>query len=107
MGCLSGKVTRASDGLQGKARRVGAELMAVVADVTERLRCAVLRMGNGLQGAVLNVTEGLQGRAFIVCSMADLKYLNVSPEEVVWITPEQGVVYHVESNTTWVVVYEL
>lgn len=107
MGCLSGKVTRVSEGLQGRVRSVGAELMAAVADVTERLRCAVLRVGNGLQCAVLNVTDGLHGRAFLVCTMADLKYLNVSPEEVVWITPEQGVVYHVESNTTWVVVNEL
>ena len=85
MGCLSGKVTRVSKGLQGRARRVGAKLMAAVSDVTERL----------------------QGRVFLVCSMADLKYLNVSPEDIVWITPDQGVVYNVESNTTWRVIYDL
>lgn len=46
-------------------------------------------------------------RCTIVCSISDLHYLKVSPEEVQWITPDYGVVYHVESDTNWIVVTNL
>lgn len=46
-------------------------------------------------------------RCAIVCSVADLPYLNVSPDEVQWITSDYGVFYHVESDTDWVVVTNL
>lgn len=39
----------------------------------------------------------------IVCSVADLHYLRVSPQEVQWITPDEGVIYNVESDTDWIV----
>jgi hypothetical protein len=37
----------------------------------------------------------------IVCSVGDIHYLYVSPDEVQWITPDEGIVYMVESNTNW------
>ena len=46
-------------------------------------------------------------RCTVVCSIADLHYLKVSPEEVQWITPDYGVVYHVESDTNWIVTTKL
>lgn len=46
-------------------------------------------------------------RCTVVCSIADLHYLKVSPEEVQWITPDYGVVYHVESDTNWIVTTNL
>ena len=46
-------------------------------------------------------------RCTVVCSIADLHYLKVSPEEVQWFTPDYGVVYHVESDTNWIVTTNL
>lgn len=46
-------------------------------------------------------------RTSIVCSIKYLKnYLNVSPEEVQWITPEYGVIYNVSSDLDWIVVVD-
>lgn len=39
----------------------------------------------------------------IVCSVSDLPYLRVSPQEVQWITPDEGIIYNVESDTDWVI----
>lgn len=40
----------------------------------------------------------------IVCGVSDIHYLHVSPEDVQWITPSYGIIYAVESNTSWEVV---
>jgi hypothetical protein len=40
----------------------------------------------------------------IVCSVSDIHFLHVSPEDVQWITPSYGIIYTVESNTSWEVV---
>lgn len=40
----------------------------------------------------------------IVCSLADIHYLRVSPTEVQWITPNEAILYTVESNTNWKIV---
>lgn len=47
--------------------------------------------------------EHLKVKLGVVCSITDVKYVNVSPEEVVWITPEHGIVYSVDSNTDWII----
>ena len=79
---------------------------------------SVDRIGNGIVINTYLAMERLAIKAFdaiihpvmsctIVCSIADLHYLKVSPEEVQWITPDYGVVYHVESDTNWIVVTNL
>ena len=40
----------------------------------------------------------------IVCSVGDVHYLRVSPHEVQWITPDEAIVYMVESDTNWTIV---
>lgn len=40
----------------------------------------------------------------IVCSVGDLRYLRVSPQEVQWITPDEAIVYMVESDTNWTII---
>lgn len=79
---------------------------------------SVDRIGDGIVVNTYLAMERLAIKAFdaiihpimrcaIVCSVADLHYLKVSPEEVQWITPDYGVVYHVESDTNWIVVTNL
>lgn len=46
-------------------------------------------------GQHLNVSCG------IICSISDIFYLEVSPEDVVWITPDEGIIYNVHSNVNW------
>lgn len=50
---------------------------------------------------VNNVTNHLKVTCGIVCSIEDVHYLSVSPEEVQWITPDTGIIYTVESDTSW------
>lgn len=45
----------------------------------------------------LNVSCG------IVCSLSDVFYLVVSPDEPQWITDDMGVDFRVESNVDWIV----
>lgn len=39
----------------------------------------------------------------IVCSLADVLFIKVSPQEVQWITDNDVIVYNVESNTNWII----
>ena len=41
----------------------------------------------------------------LVCDVGGEKFLNVSPEEVVWLTDGEVVSYTVKSNTSWSVEY--
>lgn len=50
-----------------------------------------------------DVGKHLKIECGIVCSVADLHYLRVSPQEVQWITPNEGIIYNVESDTDWIV----
>lgn len=40
----------------------------------------------------------------IVCSVGDVHYLRVLPHEVQWITPDEAIVYMVESDTNWTII---
>lgn len=40
----------------------------------------------------------------IVCSVGDVHYLRVLPHEIQWITPDEAIVYMVESDTNWTIV---
>lgn len=39
----------------------------------------------------------------LVCSLADVLYVRVSPQEAQWITEGEVIVYNVESNTNWII----
>lgn len=40
----------------------------------------------------------------IVCSVGDVHYLRVLPHEIQWITPDEAIVYMVESDTNWTII---
>lgn len=46
---------------------------------------------------------GISVKCGIVCSLADVLYVRVSPQEVQWITEDEVIVYNVESNTNWII----
>lgn len=53
----------------------------------------------------ITATSHLKVNCRMVCSYADMYYLHVSPEEVIWITPTEDILYTVLSNTDWVIKY--
>ena len=42
----------------------------------------------------------------IVCSIKTENYLQVSPEDVQWITEDSDIIYIVKSNTNWKIITE-
>lgn len=79
MGCLTASVKLLNEHISASVECLNAAITARVADITERL----------------NVRCG------IVCSLADVQYLEVSPQEVQWITPDELIMYTVTSNVDW------
>lgn len=79
MGCLTASVKLLNEQISASVECLNAAITARVADITERL----------------NVRCG------IVCSLADVQYLEVSPQEVQWITPDEIIMYTVTSNVDW------
>lgn len=79
MGCLTASVKLLNEQISASVECLNAAITARVADITERL----------------NVRCG------IVCSLADVQYLEVSPTEVQWITSDDVIMYTVTSNVDW------
>lgn len=79
------------------------------------LSASVSRIGEGIEASVKNLTQPLVASltdtvikhlkvsCSIVCSLKG-DFLNVSPNEIQWITDDIGVFFDVESNTDWEVI---
>lgn len=50
------------------------------------------------------VNNHLRLKCGLVCSLADVHYLRVSPSSIQWISPTYGVTYSVESDVNWYIV---
>lgn len=81
--------------LQADVKLVSRQIDANVRNLSPPLVC---RIEDALKEGHLKLSCG------IVCGIGDIKYLRVSPQEVQWITPDMGVVYTVESDTSWSIV---
>ena len=92
MSCLSVIIERLGQSLEVIAERIGG------------IAVNISRYGTPMQVISTDACKHLVVSCGIVCDIGDLNILKVSPEEVQWITPTQGVIYTVESNTNWTVV---
>lgn len=82
--CLSASVSRIGEGIEASVKNLTQPLVASLADT---------------------VIEHLKVSCSIVCSLVDVDdYLNVSPNEIQWITDDIGVFFNVESNVDWEVI---
>ena len=106
MGCLETYISRIGEGLKAHVSRTDESIQWSVSDVTKRIAMSVHEVTDRALMAIHDVTERLNAHVSIVCSLEDVKYLRVSPEEIQWITPEYGVAYTVESDTEWIVVVD-
>lgn len=86
MGCLSVKIT----------------------DVSSRLSATFIERGNRLAASFSDTSSRLSASFGVVCSLADVFYVYVTPTEVQWITEENDqITYDILSNTKWIVVTQL
>lgn len=84
MSCLQVDINIVPLALTAEAKRFETPLSVEVIDL--------------FKGHYLKLTCG------IVCGIKEVHYLRVSPHEVQWITPDEAVIYIVESNTNWTIV---
>lgn len=115
MACINAYVSDAASHLTATVVRVGTGLKALLNPSGDRLSATIQRIGNGLNAVVVNavvpikagvsdVASHLNARVSIICSVSEaVYYLNVTPEEVQWITDDAGVFYDVESNVEWII----
>lgn len=93
MSCLNITVTNMSPPLQVEAERLGGVILTVIKS-SSSLNCNIF---DKLIDKHLKLTCG------VVCTIADIHYLRVSPSDVQWITPGIGVIYQVTSDTDWII----
>ena len=91
MSCLSVIIKRLSESLALVVKRIGG------------IAVEIHRCDKPIVVTTEDVGKHLKIACGIVCSVADLHYLRVSPEEVQWITPDMGIVYNVMSNIDWTI----
>ena len=106
MGCLNANITMLNTPPTLSIDRVGG-ITAMVSLANNPLMINLYDTTSHLKAELCDITSHLKVKCSVVCSIADLHYLKVSPEEVQWITPDYGVVYHVESDTNWIVTTNL
>lgn len=79
-------------------------IVASVERIGEGIRLSTSRVGDGVSLAVKRIGSNPTLTVSIVCSLAEVSYLKVSPE-VVWLVPENGFSadFVVVSNKNWIV----
>ena len=68
------------------------------------IQVLIEELTQGLELSVQDVCNHIKVSCGIFCSVSEVRYLQVSPNEVQWITPDEAIVYMVESNTNWTII---
>lgn len=93
MGCLNISITRKNESVIVDVSRIGNGIVGFVT-----------RLGDELKLLLDDATNHLKVKCSIVCSLGEFRYLNISPDEVQWITDDRGVFFDVESNVEWIII---
>lgn len=93
-----------SSDISGKVSRVGETPTIDISRVLQMVQAKIEIIGNSLLANITDCGERLRARCSVICSLSDVYYLNVSPDEIQWITDDVGVVFEVESNVEWIIV---
>lgn len=104
MSCIKVNIECKNENLLVAATSIGEKLKALVTAAPSIM--PIVTAQDGICCKVTNaVKEFLNVRCSIVCSLAEIQdYLEVTPEEIQWITDDMGVFYDVQSNVEWIVV---
>ena len=95
MSCLNAQVYLLSEGIQTDVKQIDERIQVHVSEITERVTLFTK-----------DTTKRMQINIGVICSLSNMKYLQVSPEEIQWITPEDDVIYVVQSNTDWDIIVD-
>lgn len=104
MGCINVKIPHNHKPIAATATRIGDSITTLIDKVENELHVDIERIGDQIKAIVDNVTKPIMASVSIVCSLSDFYYMNVSPNEVQWITDDTGVFFDVESNVQWIIV---
>lgn len=100
--CLSVDIRKASISLDANISKIG-DLLSF--DVTKLggIEAVASLYGSRILPMVSDMGAHLEVSCGIVCSLSDVFYLVVSPDEPQWITSDANVIYDVTSNVIWTV----
>lgn len=104
MSCINVKIIHDHKPITATAVRIGDSITTLINKVENGLHVDIERIGEQLKAIVDNMTKPIMASVSVVCSLSDFYYMNVSPNEVQWITDDTGVFFDVESNVQWTIV---
>lgn len=104
MGCINVKIIHNYKPITATAARIGDSITTLINKVENEIHVDIERIGEQLKAIVDNMTKPIMASVSVVCSLSDFYYMNVSPNEVQWITDDTGVFFDVESNVQWIIV---
>lgn len=105
MSCLTVNISRIGKGIQSKIALVGESIKAIDSIAGHMLSATVSDVGHHLTSEASRVDVGLSVKCSVVCTLDQfIEWLDVSPEEVQWITDDTGVFFDVKSNVDWIIV---
>lgn len=103
------EVERDGLGISCEAEDISYRLTAEVGKVNESLNVAIANeecaKHGGLKMKAARSTSPMVVTFGIVCTRSEIALLEVSPEDVQWITLDMGVVYEVTSKVSWTIEY--
>lgn len=102
-------VDRVGENIATKVADVSYRLMVSAEDSKEHLHVSmtneVCETNGCLKTQVERRTMPMVVTLGIVCTRSEIALIEVTPEDVQWITPDMGVVYEVTSRVSWNVEY--
>ena len=104
--CLTATISRIGEGIKARAYSPYLPRRVSVTDYENRHLSVTCDVYLPQAVSVVDAIKShLNVRCSIVCSLAEVvEYLNVSPEDIQWITDDMGVFFDVESNVDWIIV---
>ena len=92
---FNAKVSRTEEDPSVTVKRIGGELYAKMTNISESLAASVTRISK----------EVIKARCRIICNLEQvLAFIDVSPNEIQWVTEDMGVYFDVVSNVEWIIV---
>lgn len=101
--CLSAEIRIASTSLSADVSPVNDALTAEVTNLRSFEARASLFGGGRILPTVSEMGAHLEASCSIVCSLSEVLYMVISPDEPQWITCDKAIIYEVASNVNWTV----
>ena len=103
---LSATMNRIGSGLSVVINKATSAFIASAATCRNEMAVAIDKTTPAFIASAIDVVQKhLAVKTSIVCTLHEvIEFLNVTPEEIQWITDDMGVFFDVESNVDWIIV---